>query len=207
VQVAIVEDDADIRQWLEESVQSCPGCELAGVYPSANAFAEDFDSLTADVVIMDINMPGMSGIQCIETLKPRRPEVQYMMCTIIEDADSIFEALCAGATGYLLKNTSQEKICEAVIEIYNGGSPMSSQIARKVVGSFNQKPRPSSELEKLSAREREILDYLAKGYRYKEIADKLFISTETIRTHIRNIYEKLHVQSRMEAVNKAYPRG
>jgi DNA-binding NarL/FixJ family response regulator len=207
VQVVIVEDDEEIREWLKESIQSCPNCDLAGIYSSGEAFMEEFDSLQMDVVIMDINMPGTSGIRCVEKTKALRPDVQYMMCTIIEDADSIFDSLCAGATGYLLKNTTREKICEAVIDIYQGGSPMSAQIARKVVGSFSSKPRPSADLEKLSVREREILDYLARGYRYKEIADKLFISTETIRTHIRNIYEKLHVQSRMEAVNKAYPRG
>ena len=159
-----------------------------------------------DVVLMDINLPRMSGIECTRRLKERQPDVPIMMLTIYEDDEKIFDSLTAGASGYLLKKTPPAKLLDAILELHNGGSPMSSRIARKVVETFRALGTSSKEIENLSKRESEILSHLAKGYRYKEIADTLFISIETVRTHIRNIYEKLHVRSRSEAVLKAFPR-
>jgi DNA-binding NarL/FixJ family response regulator len=155
---------------------------------------------------MDINLPGMSGIQCIEALKPANPNVQYLICTVFEDSINLFNALCAGATGYILKSASEEEFIKAIKDISVGGSPMSPQIARMVVASFPQKKSNQDLLGDLSKREREILELLAAGFRYKEIADKLFLSIETVRSYIRDIYSKLHVHSRTDAVNKLYNR-
>ena len=159
-----------------------------------------------DIVLMDIHLPGISGIECVKKLKPSLAFTQFMMCTVYEDNENVFDSLCAGATGYLLKNSPPSKITEAIIDLYHGGSPMSSVIARKVIQTFKPTTGQNKDIEKLTNREREMLDLLAKGYRYKEIADQLSISFETVRTHIHNIYEKLHVQSRTEALNKAFPR-
>jgi DNA-binding NarL/FixJ family response regulator len=155
---------------------------------------------------MDIHLPGISGIECVKQLKPVLPQTQFMMCTVYEDNENVFDSLCAGASGYLLKNNPPGKITDAIIDLYHGGSPMSSTIARKVINAFQPVFQKNKEAESLTKRELELLELLAKGYRYKEIADKLFISFETVRTHIHNIYEKLHVQSRIEAVNKVFPR-
>ena len=206
IQVAIVEDDAEVRNALVVLLQSTPGIALAGAFENAEDFVSAFNNTNSDVVIMDIHLPGNSGIQTVQKLKPERPETQYMMFTIFEDEDKIYDSLCAGATGYLLKNTPSKKIIEAVMELNEGGSPMSALIARKVVQSFKPKSDSASLLKLLTSRELELLDYLSKGYRYKEIAGVLFISTETVRTHIRNIYQKLEVQSRTDALNKVYPR-
>jgi DNA-binding NarL/FixJ family response regulator len=153
---------------------------------------------------MDINLPGMNGIECVKLLKAKNVTAQFLMCTVYEEDEKVFEALKAGAMGYIIKKTSPAQLLEAITDLKNGGSPMSSQIARKVVASFNDKKTKSKETESLSARENEILELLAKGFRYKEIADKLFISTETVRRHVHNIYEKLHVGSRTDAINKVY---
>ena len=206
VNVAIVEDDAEVRNALVELFQNTDDFILAGAFENAEDFVSDFNIMPIDVVVMDIHLPGNSGIETIKKLKPTRRETQYLMFTVFEDEDKIFDSLCAGATGYLLKNTPSEKIAEAVIELNNGGSPMSAQIARKVVQSFRPKPDNSGLFSLFTSREVELLDYLSKGYRYKEIAGYLFISTETVRTHIRNIYQKLEVQSRTDALNKLYPR-
>jgi DNA-binding NarL/FixJ family response regulator len=152
---------------------------------------------------MDISLPGMSGIECMRQVKAIRPEMQFLMFTVFEDAEQIFQALSAGANGYLLKNASPDKIIEAIRELHQGGAPMSAAIARKVVGSF----RPAAAVPDnsgLSVREREVLEYLAKGLLYKEIGDQLGISTGTVRQHIHHIYRKLHVQNRTEAINKAF---
>jgi DNA-binding NarL/FixJ family response regulator len=151
-------------------------------------------------------LPGISGIECIKQIKPALPLTQFMMCTVYEDNENVFDSLCAGATGYLLKNSPPGKITEAIIDLYHGGSPMSSTIARKVIRAFQPSVKQTTDIEKLTKREREMLDLLAKGYRYKEIADRLFISFDTVRTHIHHIYEKLQVQSRTEALNKVFPR-
>lgn len=159
-----------------------------------------------DVVLMDINLPGMNGIQCTRTIKEHWPEVQVMMCTVYEDDDKIFDALKAGATGYVIKRAPIEELFDAIQQVHAGGSPMSATIARKVVGSFQVRTEVNG--EKLSEREMQVLDLLSEGLRMKEIADRLSLSTNTVRTHVRHIYEKLQVQSRTEALNKArWPRG
>ncbi len=159
-----------------------------------------------DVVLMDINLPGMSGIQCTRAIKERWPEVQVMMCTVYEDDDKIFDALKAGASGYVIKRAPIEELFDAITQVHAGGSPMSATIARKVVGSFQVRTEVNG--EKLSEREMQVLDLLSEGLRMKEIADRLSLSTNTVRTHVRHIYEKLQVQSRTEALNKArWPRG
>ena len=155
---------------------------------------------------MDIHLPGISGIECVRKLKPVLSSAQSMMCTVYEDNENVFDSLCAGATGYLLKNSPPGKITDAIIDLYHGDSPMSSTIARKVIRTLQPVTQQNTGMENLTKREREMLDLLAKGYRYKEIAEQLFISFETVRTHIHNVYEKLHVLSRTEALNKVFPK-
>jgi DNA-binding NarL/FixJ family response regulator len=155
-----------------------------------------------DIILMDINLPGMSGIKGTQLIKDYYPEIQIMMCTVYDDDSKIFEALKAGANGYLLKRASIDEIFRALIDLYEGGSPMSNSIARKVVASFHQEENNAANSTLLTSRENEILQLLAKGDRVKDIAEKLFVSFNTIRTHIRNIYEKLQVRSRTEAINK-----
>lgn len=206
IKVAIVEDDKEMREGLESIVKFHPGLEFLSSYPSAeDALAKISDEIP-DIVLMDIHLPGISGIECVRQLKPVVPHTQFMMCTVYEDNENVFDSLCAGATGYLLKNSPPGHITDAIIDLYHGGSPMSPTIARKVIKAFQPAANQSPEVGNLTKREQEMLDLLAKGYRYKEIADKLFISFETVRTHIHNIYEKLHVQSRTEAVNKVFRR-
>ena len=154
------------------------------------------------VALVDINLPGISGIECVRRLKPQLPGTQFVMLTVYEDVDHIYKALTAGASGYLLKRVPRAELLEALKDVHNGGSPMSSNIARKVVQSFQQMQSPAAETENLSPREREVLELLARGYLYKEIADALHISVPTVNTHIRRIYEKLHVRSRFQAVAK-----
>src|SRR6185436_13561399 len=162
--------------------------------------------LQPDVVLMDINLPGKNGIDCVRELVEKIPATQFMMCTVYDDDDNIFEALRAGATGYLLKRTSPAQILEAIRDLREGGSPMSGEIARRVVESLHKKNQPAAATEILTQREKEILDYLSKGFLYKEIAAELFISMDTVKKHIHNIYEKLQVQTRTEALNKAFSR-
>ncbi|HEX5149792.1 MAG TPA: response regulator transcription factor [Parafilimonas sp.] len=204
INVAIVEDDTDIRQSLEEIVSSSGEMNCVAAFPNAEEFIETFKYINADVVLMDINLPGKDGIKAVEELKPLKPKVQYLMCTSYEEPEKTFKSLCAGATGYLVKNCTPEKLYEAIKDIYNGGSPMSPQIARLVVTSFSQKQATSDAFELLTEREREILLHLAKGFQYKEIASKLFLSVETIRTYVRHIYEKLQVHTRTDALNKVF---
>ncbi|MCA0239051.1 MAG: response regulator transcription factor [Bacteroidetes bacterium] len=202
IRVTIVEDDADIRQSFETIIGSVPEFECLPSYDNAEAALTGIVAVQPDVVIMDIHLPGMSGIDAVRILKEQLPALQITMCTVYEDDEHIFNALKAGANGYLLKRTSPEKLLEALHDLHQGGSPMNSEIARRVVASFQKKPEPVPELAVLTAREKEILDLLAKGYLYKEIAAELFISIETVKRHIHNIYEKLHVQTRTEALNK-----
>jgi len=206
IKVVIVEDDREMREGLESIVRFHPAMECLATYPSAEEALEYISSNIPDIVLMDIHLPGISGIECVKQLRPLLPSTQFMMCTVYEDNENVFDSLCAGATGYLLKNSPPGMITDAIIDLYHGGSPMSSTIARKVIKAFRPVTQQNPDIENLTRREREMLDLLAKGYRYKEIADKLFISFETVRTHIHNIYEKLHVQSRTEALNKAFPR-
>jgi len=206
IKVAIVEDDNEIRKNLSELISSHPDFELVGAFSDAESFTKNVSVLSPEVVVMDIHLPGMNGIKCIEEVKPGHPDVQFLVWTVFEDDDYVFDSLCAGAAGYLTKGTSPEKIYEGLREIYNGGSPMSATIARKVVMRFKTENRPSKEMELLSEREKEILNLLSTGLRYKEIAEKIFVSTETVRTHIRNIYQKLQVNSRTEALNKVFSK-
>jgi DNA-binding NarL/FixJ family response regulator len=205
IHVAIVEDDAMLRKFMEEAVCGCADFRLAGSFSSAEEFREHYRRLAGlRVVIMDINLPGISGIRCIEEMKPKDPEVQYLVCTVFEDSIHLFNALCAGATGYVLKSAGEEELVRSVREIHAGGSPMSPQIARMVVTSFPQKRADHEAVSGLSKRELELLELLSAGYRYKDIAERLFLSIETVRSYIRDIYSKLQVHSRTEAVNKVY---
>lgn len=205
IKVVIVEDQKEIREMLRILVSGSNGFLFLGAFETAEEAMEQIPKLQPDVVLMDIHLPQQSGIQCINNLKSSCPDMQFLMCTSLEDSETIFAALKAGANGYITKSTAPAKLLEAITEVYQGGSPMSAQIARKVVGAFhNSTALPNSAFEGLSLREQEILTLLSKGFRYKEIAEKLFISLETVRTHVRNIYEKLQVNSRTEAINKAF---
>ncbi len=206
IKVAIVEDIDDIRKGLAMIINSSEATECKHTFADAEKAFEVLSVQPVEVVLVDINLPGgINGIELVQKLKPLHPTMQFMMCTVYEDSDLIFKALKAGATGYILKMIQSVKLLEAINEIYEGGSPMSAQIARKVITSF-QKPVINDAAQLLTKREQELLDLLSQGYRYKEIADRLFLSIDTIRTHIRNIYRKLEVQSRAEALNKVYPR-
>ena len=206
IKVFLVDDHLVVREGITSILVSEKGIKVVGQASNAQEALTEIGKTLPDIVLMDIHLPGISGIECIKQLKPALPLTQFMMCTVYEDNENVFDSLCAGATGYLLKNSPPGRITDAIIDLYHGGSPMSSTIARKVIRAFQPVAQQNQEMESLTKREREMLDLLAKGYRYKEIADQLFISFETVRTHIHNIYEKLHVQSRTEALNKAFPR-
>ena len=210
ITVAIVDDNNDLRKMLEEIIAMSDGYRCIGAVATADEAMRILPVLKPDVVLMDINLGTVeSGIDCVRELKPRIPSTNFMMCTVYEEDEKIFEALSAGASGYILKKTTPQKMLEAISELYNGGAPMSSQIARKVVAAFSKKTemvKSDSDLHDLSNRERQILEHLSKGMMYKEIAAELFISSETVRKHVYHIYEKLHVTNRVEAVNKYYGR-
>lgn len=200
--VTVVEDEDEIRQGISELLSFAPDIVCSGAFKDGLEAFQKIPEIVVDVVLMDINMPKMDGIECIRRLKEKMRGLQIMMLTVYEDEEKIFESLKAGATGYLLKNTAPEKLLESIRELYHGGAPMSGSIARKVIATFKSPAASAVGAEDLSKREAEILGYLAKGYRYKEIGEKLFISTDTVRTHCHHIYEKLQVRSRTEAVNK-----
>jgi DNA-binding NarL/FixJ family response regulator len=202
IKVAIVEDNDKIREGLAGIIDGSDGFECLAAYESAEEALRLLPAYKPDVVLMDIQLPKMSGIVCVERLKAQNPDIQVMMLTVYEDDEKIFKSILAGASGYILKRTPPAELLESIRELHEGGSPMSDQIARKVVQAFQQMGKSSKETENLSDREMEILSYLAKGYHDKEIADKLFLSIKTVRTHLRNIYKKLHVRSRTEAVLK-----
>ena len=204
ITVSVVEDLEEVRKSLEHILKQSDHIGLVSSYSNAEDALAELPQLKPDIVIMDINLPGMSGVECIEKLKAKSPEIQFMMFTIYEDSEQVFDALSAGASGYLLKKTKPEKIIEAIKELHEGGAPMTAGIARRVVGSFQKQAHTSSEKSKLSARENEVLHFLAKGLLYKEIGTKLGISFGTVRQHIHKIYEKLHVQNKTEAINKVY---
>ncbi|HEX3385480.1 MAG TPA: response regulator transcription factor [Mucilaginibacter sp.] len=206
IAVAIVEDIKEIREGLKILINLSEGFSCEDVYSTAEQALELLPKTETHVVLMDINLPGISGIECVKQLKPLMPGTQFIMSTVYEDDENIYESLKAGATGYLLKKTVPTRILEAITEVYEGGSPMSTQIARRVIASF-QKEDGIEASELLTSREKEILKNLSEGLRYKEIAAKLKISIETVRTHARRIYEKLHVQSRTEALNKVYGKN
>lgn len=206
VRVALVEDDARIRQGLAMLIGASPGFRCVADFSNGEEALMRLPALDPHVVLMDINLPGMSGIECIRQLKRGLPSAQLVMLTVFEDHERIFQSLAAGASGYLLKSTPPARLLEAILEVHQGGAPMSAQIARSVVETF-QKPAPTEPApNNLTPREQEILALLAKGFLYKEIADQLRLSVETVRTHLRNIYEKLHVRTRTEAVMKIYGR-
>jgi DNA-binding NarL/FixJ family response regulator len=206
ITVSIVEDNDQLRATLAQVIQRAKGFQCVSHYPNAEAALEGLSKDRPQVVLMDINLPGMNGVECVRLLKQKLPDTQVIMLTVYEDTENIFNALAAGATGYLLKRTSSAELLAAIKEVVEGGSPMTAHIARKVVQSF-QKPVPApSPTEELTPREKEVLDYLAQGFLYKEIADKIGISYETVRTHIRRIYEKLQVRTRTQAVAKALGR-
>jgi len=206
IKVAIVEDDKEILQSLLHLLAADQDITVTKTFVNAESFISEFYKLNADVVLMDIGLPLKSGLQAVAEMKPKNPKVQYIMCTIYDDDEKIFNALCVGATGYLLKNTSLAEISDAIKTVYNGGSMMSATIARKVVESFQNRQIQSKDLENLTPRQWEILNFLDQGYRYKEIADKMNLSFETIRTYCRNIYEVLQVHSRTDALNKVFPK-
>lgn len=213
ISICIVDDNKDIRSALEQIVLMSDGYQLLGSFGTAEQALQQIPLLRPDIALMDINLgEGESGIDCVRQLKAEHPEILFMMCTVYEDDEKIFEALTAGASGYILKKTAPHKLLEAIRELQEGGAPMSSQIARKVVNAFiKNKPvetsiGENSQLSVLSNREKEILELLAKGMLYKEIAASLFISQETVRKHVYHIYEKLHVNNRVEAINKFFGR-
>ena len=201
IKVSIVEDLDEVREGLLHFIQFDPELEIIDSCSNAEQAVTAIPLNQPDIVIMDINLPGMSGIHCITEIKDRCPGTQFMMFTVYENDDKVFQALQAGASSYLLKKTSPTAIIEAIKDLYHGGSPMSSNIARKLVTNYQNKEVRSHSLL-LSPRENEILELLAKGLLYKEIAEKLSIVTGTVRQHIHKIYEKLHVQNRTEAINK-----
>jgi len=203
IQVAIVEDIREIREGLQMLINFSEGFHCSQVYASAEEALARLPEQRPDVVLMDINLPGMNGVECVRRIKPLCPGTQFIMSTVYEDDENIFESLKAGATGYLLKKTVPSRILEAITEVHQGGSPMSTQIARRIIGTF-QKQDGIAAAADLTLREKEILKSLSEGLRYKEIAVRFGISIETVRSHARNIYEKLHVQSRTEALNKVY---
>lgn len=202
IRVAVVEDRTQDRDTLVELLRSAPGLECVAVCRSGTEALEMLPQSEPDIILMDIQLPGVSGIDCVRQLQPVLPNTQMMMLTVIEDHDLIFRALAAGATGYLLKKTAPEKLLEAIRELNDGGAPMSGQIARQVVSTFRQGPTPVVEPAILSPVEQSVLQLLARGHLYKEVAEELGLSASTVRTHVWHIYRKLHVHNRTEAVLK-----
>jgi len=206
IRVSIVEDLAEIRDGLVDLVRSDRELLMVGSFEDAESAVYELPGLRPDIVVMDINLPGMSGIDCIKTVKEKCPGTQFMMFTVYENDDKVLQAMQAGATGYLLKRTKPEQILEGIKELNQGGSPMSSNIARKLLNIFLHEKKAAKQ-DVLSDRENEVLQLLADGLLYKEIADRLYIGHGTVRQHLHNIYEKLHVHNRTEAVNKYFDRG
>lgn len=212
IKVCIVDDNREIRSALEQIIKMSDGFDLYGSYSNAEEAINSIPILQPDVVLMDINLgEGANGIDCVRQIKLEHTSILFMMCTVYEDDEKIFEALNAGASGYILKKTPPLKLLEAIKELHEGGAPMSSQIARKVVAAFQQRSMNAQTpdekaISALSNREKEILEFLAKGLLYKEIAAQLNISQETVRKHVYHIYEKLHVNNRIEAINRYYGR-
>jgi DNA-binding NarL/FixJ family response regulator len=204
ISIAIVEDLDVVRNGLKDFISLSTDFLVVGAFKTGEEAFEHLPEIKPDIVIMDINLPGMNGIECIRQVKDKSPGTQFMMFTVYENDDKVFEALKAGASGYLLKNTGLLHIAESVKELHEGGSPMSANIARKMVNLFRDTDKKNPFLDLLSNREKEILQLLAKGLLYKEIAEQLGITTGTVRIHIHKIYEKLHVQNRTEAINKAF---
>jgi DNA-binding NarL/FixJ family response regulator len=206
ITVSIVDDQADLRESIVGYLNAAGGFKCVSSHASAREAIAHLPKETPDVVLMDINLGGMDGIECVRRLKPVLPKSQIVMLTVFEDTDKIFRALSAGASGYLLKRMPPAKLLDAIRDVLNGGSPMSAPIARKVVQSFQSAPARGDESADLSQREREVLNGLAEGLAYKQIADQLNVSIHTVRSYIRRIYEKLHVQTRTQAVARFFGR-
>ncbi len=205
ISVAIVEDIPEVRQSVEKYIKSTNEFEFIGGYTNAESAIEALQDKPTHIIIMDINLPGMNGIECIKAIKKKNTTSQFLIFTVFEDDDKIFDALKAGAMGYLLKKTPKDQFIEALHDLYNGGSPMSTSIARKVIQSFS-KLSVSNYENAISKKEREVIELLAKGFLYKEIGDKLSISLNTVKQHLHNIYKKLQVDNKTEAINKYFNR-
>lgn len=203
IRITIVEDDVELLKGISRTLMLNDEVDVIATFTNAEDFIKEAEELNADITLMDIGLPKQSGIDCMKQLKPLYPKMQFLMWTTFEDDEKIFDALKAGASGYILKTATAQQLIQAISELNKGGSPMSSSIARKVIASFHAPQIKQSEYN-LTNREREILEFLAKGYRYKEIAAKLFVSLETVRSHVHHVYEKLQVSSRTDALNKVY---
>jgi len=206
IRVSIVEDNRGTRESLNELLNRAPALHCVGAHSSGEEALQQIPAELPDVVLMDINLPQMNGIECVSRLKQQMPKTQVLMLTTYEESDLIFDSLRKGASGYLLKNMPPTELVQAIEQVHAGGAPMSMQIARKVVSHFQQIKKPQSDMEQLTKREHEILALLAKGFLYKEIADQLGVTLSTVRAHLHAVYEKLHVQSRTEAVVKFLER-
>jgi len=202
IKVSIVDDDDGIRSSLASLIRRAPSLKLMGDYADAETALKELPRKEPDVVLMDINLPGMNGVECVRQLKSALPRLQVLMLTVYEDSDSLFKSFRAGASGYLLKRTASARLLEAIKDVHEGGSPMTPQLARRVVQFFSAPVQEDSRFSKLTPGEREFLDQLANGYTYKEIADRMKITIDTVRSYVRTVYEKLHVHSRTEAVVK-----
>ena len=206
IRVALVEDNDDLRRSMKSLLQRSPPLRVVADYPDAESALADMARQKPDVVLMDVKLPKMDGVECVRQLKTLLPTVLVVMLTVHDDNDSLFNSILAGADGFLLKDTVPSRLVEAIEEVRNGGSPMTPQIARRIVQRFRKADPEPTEMENLTPREREVLEQLALGNRYKEISDKLGISLDGIRFHIRRVYNKLHVHSRTEAVVKYLKR-
>ncbi len=207
ISVAILEDEKELAEQFQILLSSSDDLKCHNIFYSGLDAYNNLKENPCDVVLADINVPGLSGIEVVKKLKALYPKMQFLMCTVYEDDEKVFESIKAGATGYILKSSVLDSLIDSIHILIEGGSPMNPGIARRVLNSFRQEIQPTPDFSLLSNREKEILDQLAKGYRYKEIADHFSISIDTIRKHARNIYTKLQVQSRTEAVNKIFPRN
>ena len=207
ITIAIVEDLDEVREGLNNYISLNDDFKVLDSFKTAEEALHAVPQMKPDIVIMDINLPGINGIECIRQLKDKSPATQFMMFTVYENDEKVFEALKAGASGYLLKNTGLPQLAESLKDLHSGGSPMSANIARKLVSFFRSTEKETERVETLSDRENEILQLLSKGLLYKEIANGLSISIATVRQHIHHIYEKLHVQNRTEAINKAFGKN
>lgn len=203
IRIVIYEDNSDLREGLSVLLRGTTGYELVGAFPNCEFVDQEIGNLMPDIVLMDIDMPVANGIQGLKIIKEKYPQVNVLMLTVFEDNEHIFDAICSGAVGYMLKRTPPSKLLEAIHDATNGGAPMTSTIARKVLQMLPPQKRVTDNSHNLTDREREILNLLVKGNSYKMIANQCFISMDTVRSHIKKIYEKLHVHSQTEAVAKA----
>ncbi len=206
ISIVIYEDNIFLRNSIADLIKSTPDFKLKGDFGNCDHVSLDMETLRPDVVLMDIEMAGINGLEGLRIIKKKYPHIHVIMLTVFEDNDYVFDAIRAGASGYLLKKTSPEKIPEAIHDVLNGGAPMTSSIARKVLDLFPKTSSQSEEVNKLTPREQEVLNLLITGHSYKMIAEECGISLETVRSHIKRIYEKLHVHSATEAAAKAFPK-